>query len=107
ARRQVLVDRLLDRGLVGFLAHELLADDAREEDSRPDDLDQRGVGVLLEPERARELVRILRVERRLRMQALEVLADDGRIREGPVAVAPRGNLPERAHLAILRVGVAR
>src|SRR5262245_2890976 len=107
AWRQVLVDRLLDRGLVGLLAHELLADDAREENARPDDLDQRGVGVFLEPERTSKLVRSLRVERRLRMQPLEVLADDGRVREALVAVAPRGNLPEGTHLAVLGVGVAR
>src|SRR5262245_32860885 len=106
-RGQVLIDRLLDHRLVGLLAHELLADDAREEDAWPDDLDQRGVGVLLEPERTREIVRVLRIERRLRMQPLEVLADDGRIREGPVAVAPRGDLPQGTHLAVLGVGVAR
>src|SRR5262249_55117481 len=107
ARRKLLVDDLLDRRLVGLLAHELLLDDARKEDLGSEDLDQRGVGVLLEPERPRELVSVLGVQRGLRVPALEVLADHRGVREGVVAVAERGNFPERAHLPKLGIGIAR
>src|SRR5262249_41212548 len=93
ARRKLLVDDLLDRRLVGLLAHELLLDDARKKDLGSKDLDQRGVGVLLEPERPRELVGVLGVQRGLRVPALEVLTDHRGVREGVVAVAERGNFP--------------
>src|SRR5262249_19135498 len=104
---KLLVDHLLDRRLVGLLAHELRLDDAREEDLGPEDLDQRGVGGLLEPERPGELVGVVRIQRRLRVSALEVLADHRGIREGVVAVAERRNLPERAHRPKLGIGIAR
>src|SRR5580765_4245534 len=57
-RRQLLVDRLLHGGLVRLLVEEARRDDAREEDLRAGDVHERGVAVLLEPERARVLVRI-------------------------------------------------
>jgi hypothetical protein len=67
----------------------------------PRGLDQLGVRVLLQEERAAVVLRVLRVERGLRVRALEVGDDARRIGQRVVAILEARDLPERADLHVL------
>ena len=89
------------------MAHEARTDDLLEENLRPEYLQECRVAILLEPERARILVRISRVERRLGPRALEIGADDRRVGERAALVVPPRDLTEGADLPVDLAGKDR
>src|SRR5262245_13608113 len=99
-RRQRLVGGLLDERLVARLLEEERLEHALLEE-RDRAVDQAAVGELLEPDRARVVEGVARVERRRGLDPLEVGDDRGRVRERPPVDLEARDLPERVLLLVL------